>query len=283
MDHGGAVVGWDGSPGADAALDWAAEREDPARGSVHVVRGLRRDEPGEPADRVAVATHALRDAVRELGQRHPDLAVSAEMVLGDPLTELARIAGDTSMLVLGASSLGRARHPEDRRLPIAAVARHRGVTAIVPDATRAGLSGVVAVVAGRDHSRSTIEFAARSAAVSGEPLTLIRLHEPHDADVGNRPVDLDPTVQRLRLELPDLDVRVDPRWISSPMSLLARSDRAALLVLEGYRSSVAPPRYSLERWLAGHARAPFVVVASALDVADPDADQGSGVRFELAG
>ena len=283
MAHRGTVVGWDGSAGADAALEWAAAREDPCAGALHVVRALGHDESGEPADRVAAAQHALRDAVHAVLVRHPRLAVSAELVLGDPLTELARIAGDTAVLALGASAIGRTRRPEDRRLPIAAAARHRGVTAIVPAGVAGNRSGVVAVVVGRDHSRPTIDFAARSAADTGESLTLVRLHDPHDAEVRTRPVDLAPAVQRLRAELPELEVRIDPHWVGSPMSLLARSDRAALLVLEGYRSSVAPPRYSLERWLAGQARAPFVVVAEGLVDPEADAAQREGRRFVLAG
>ncbi|MBW4041508.1 MAG: universal stress protein [Acidobacteria bacterium] len=283
MTHGGTVVGWDGSAGADAALEWAAQREEPCAGALHIVRALRRDEPGEPSDRVAAAQRSLHDAVRDVVRRHPRIAVTAELVLGDPLAELARIAGDTAVLVLGASAIGRSRRPDDRRLPIAAVARHRGITAIVPAAPPGDRSGVIAVVVGRDHSRFTIDFAARSAADSGEPLTLVRLHDPHDAEVRTRPVDLDPAVQRLHAELPELEVRVDPHWVGSPMSLLARSDRAALLVLEGYRSSVAPPRYSLERWLAGQARAPFVVVAEGLVDPEADAAQREGRRFVLAG
>jgi hypothetical protein len=250
---------------------------------VHIVRALLHDGPGEPSDRVAAAQHALRDAVQTVLRRHPRLAVSAELVLGDPLAELSRIAGDTAVLVLGASAIGRARHPDDRGLPVAAVARPRGVTAIVPAGATGKRAGVVAVVAGHEHSAPTIGFAARSAADFGEPLTLVRLHDPHDSDVRSRPVDLGPAVQRLHAELPGLEVHVDPHWVSSPMSLLARSDRATLLVLEGYRRSVAPPRYSLERWLAGQARAPFVVVAVGLN--DPEADSAlhSDRGFVLAG
>jgi hypothetical protein len=111
----------------------------------------------------------------------------------------------------------------------------------------------------------------------------VRLRDPHDADLRSRPVDLGTAIHRLHAQLPELEVRIDPHWVSSPMSLLARSDRAALLVLEGYRSSVAPPRYSLERWLAGQARAPFVVVTEGLVDPEADAAQREGRRFVLAG
>jgi hypothetical protein len=69
--------------------------------------------------------------------------------------------------------------------------------------------------------------------------------------------------------------------VSSPYGLLSRSDDAGLLVLEGCRPSAAPPRYSFERWLAGQARAPFVVVAEALPSLD-DGQESTSTKLALA-
>jgi hypothetical protein len=278
MARTGTVVGWDGSAPAGEALEWAADREERRGGALRIVRVLSREGPGDPGERVAAARASLQHLVHGLGVRRPDLDVAVELVLGDPVVELDRVAGHDSLLVLGASSVGRARRPDARRIPVLLAARPAGMTAVVPAAPPGGRSGVLGVVCGRDRSRATVDFAVDAALERDEPLTFVRLHDPHDLEV-DVPLRIDEEVRRLRAQLPGLDVRLARSWVSSPYGLLSRSDAASLLVLEGCRPSAAPPRYSFERWLAGQARAPFVVVAEALTAA---ADRADSVATKLA-
>ena len=257
------IVGWDGSEPADQALRWAAERERREGWSVHIVRVLD-VLTSDAAAEVATARLELEQAVWSLAEANPDVVVTAELAAGDPAVELARIADRSALLVVGASRVERTRRPTARRVPTALVGRSEGLTAVVPAHASDGRHGVVAVVRGRPGSAGTLTVAATAASTLGEPMTLLRIRDPFESpdDVGIPT--LEPELRTLGRDFPGLDVRFDPHWIRGPIGLLSHSDRATLLVLEGHRPTSAPPRFSLERWLAGRARAPFVVVAEPL-------------------
>jgi hypothetical protein len=228
---------------------------------------------------VTAARTALHDAVASLGHTQPDLAVTAELTVGGPGDELARVSERSSLLVVGASRTGRVRHPVARRVPVAVVGRGEGITAVIPADAPEDRTGVVAVLRGRGRSAGALLFAARAARETGQPLTLLRLCDPYEPTVAGERVTLDRELRTVTREYPELRVELDPRWVRSPVSLLSHSDRAALLVLEGRRPTAAPPRFSLERWLAGQARAPFVVVA---ERTVEDAEGGPAIREHLA-
>ncbi|MGN6744125.1 MAG: universal stress protein [Amnibacterium sp.] len=273
------VVGWDGSAPAEQALRWAADRAERRRITLHVVRVL---DPETASEGVTAARTALHDAVAALGHVRPDLPVTAELVVGRPSEQLARVAERSSLLVIGASRTGRVRHPEARRVPVAVVGRGQGITAVIPADAPEDRAGVVAVLRGRDRSAGPLLFAARAARESGQPLTLLRLRDPYEPVDGDDPVTLDRELRTVAREYPGLSAELDPRWVRSPISLLSHSDHAALLVLEGRRPTTAPPRFSLERWLAGQARAPFVVVAEPT-VEDTLGDPAIREHLALAG
>jgi nucleotide-binding universal stress UspA family protein len=257
------IVGWDGSEPADQALRWAAEREWREGWPLHIVRVLDVRTCDAAAD-VATARRELQHAMSSLADANPDVAVTAELAAGDPVVELARIADRSALLVVGASRVDRIRNPNARRVPTALMSRTEGLTAVVPAHAPEDRHGVVAVVRGRSASAGTLAVAAAAAATLGEPMTLLRIRDPYEpADGGALPT-LEPERRALERDFPEVVVHFDPHWIRGPISLLSYSDEASLLVLEGHRPSSAPPRFSLERWLAGRARAPFVVVAEPL-------------------
>lgn len=272
------VVGWDGSAPAAEAVRWAAERAQLRGGTVHVLRVLTGAARGA-GTAVSAARTQLQDLAAELTRTHPDLLVTAELAVGDPVHELTRVADRTALLVIGASRTDRTRRPGARRVPVAVVGRQEGVTAVVPADAPAHGHGVVAVVRGRPGSAGTLAVAARAAADRGEPLTLLRIQDPYEPVDGAEPVTLEPELRALNHTFPGLAVRIDPRWVRGPIGLLPYSDHASLLVLEGRRPTSAPPRYSVERWLAGHARAPFVVVAEPLVI---DGERSAAHRPSLA-
>lgn len=275
----GTIVGWDGSPEADEALAWAADREDHAGGALHVLRVLDLARSTTPVEQVAAARSSLAEMAKALAVRNPGLETLPELAVGDVVAELDRAAGHDRLLVLGASRAGRVRRPEARRIPIALAGRAEGVTAVVPRGPTPGGTGVLAVVSGRAHSRPTVDFAAETAAALGERLVIQRLHDPHDLEVGEPALVVESEIERVREHHPELDVSLASGWVSSPYGLLSRSDAVALLVLEGSRPSAAPPRYSFERWLAGQARAPFVVVAESMR---PPAATSASAKLALA-
>jgi hypothetical protein len=234
---------------------------------------------------VAAARAALAGALAAAAERCPELATAARLVVGDPVAELGRIAGRDRMLVLGASRIGRVRRADARRIPVALAARAGGTTAVIPSSAPGGTGGVVGVVSGRARSRAAVGFAVDAAVRRHEPLTFVRLHDPYDLELDAEPVRFEDEVERLRAHRPSLEVQLAPGWLSNPYGLLSRSDGASLLVLEGRRPSAAPPRRSFERWLAGRAREPFVVVADALPPAGDDTGEsrtGSDAAFALA-
>lgn len=255
------VVGWDGSASANEALDWAADREARRAGAVHLVLVLAVEGQEDAASRVTAARRSLQEATSALAGRLPALEVSAEIVIGDAAGHLARIAGRDSLLVVGAARDGADPAEGTGRVAVGVVDRPDGATAVVPARPTAGGTGVLAVVRGGRRSGGALSLAAQEAADLGEPLTVVRMRDPYTPAPDDAPGALDVGLAAVAHDFPALAVSVDRGWVRSAVSLLTRSERAALLVLEGHGPTAAPQRTTLERWLAGLARIPFVVVA----------------------
>ncbi|WP_406046272.1 universal stress protein [Micromonospora sp. NBC_00898] len=115
------MVGVDGSPASIAAVDLAAD-EAAARVTplviVHVDAGSPRrpTEAGAPerVDPVAAQRRLLDVTVGGVRAQHPALAVTAELLAGDPAEVLARRSLEACLLVLG--------HPRGCGLSMASVA-----------------------------------------------------------------------------------------------------------------------------------------------------------------
>jgi nucleotide-binding universal stress UspA family protein len=124
------VVGVDGSPGGQRALDWAVREAANRGGTVQAVTAWRWDGiesgPGgatNPADERARAVALLDSEIRGLATRHPSAPpaappaappvappVASEVVEGRPAEVLTAAAQQADLLVLGSHGHSRLRH-----------------------------------------------------------------------------------------------------------------------------------------------------------------------------
>jgi nucleotide-binding universal stress UspA family protein len=104
------VAGVDGSTAGQRALDWAAAKaaKHGATASVHAVIGWQFD-PADQPEGVAIrlpdpghaAHRALTRAITAAHIRYPDVAITGEVVHGDPAHVLVKASADADLLVLG--------------------------------------------------------------------------------------------------------------------------------------------------------------------------------------
>lgn len=158
------VVGVDGSPSAENAARWAAELAARSGRSLHLVHVV---------PEVAVGDAALDAAARTATRDHPDLAVRALQLAGDPAVGLVESAAAADLLVVG-----RARHG---RLPLhlGSVA-HRVLshascpTAVVPCGPRVSANAVVVAVSDSAGGAEAVRFAFAEAARRAAELVAVR-------------------------------------------------------------------------------------------------------------
>src|SRR5690606_33313676 len=107
------TAGIDGTEQSLAALNWAA-REAVRRGlPLRVVHAWRFETGGDGVDAGDRATQEqwVRDAVGEVARtvrdRHPELALTTDVLEGDAVDTLTAVAADAEMLVLGSRGHGR--------------------------------------------------------------------------------------------------------------------------------------------------------------------------------
>ena len=174
------IVGCDGSPESETALDWAADYVRRANGSLHLLscwewptlQGApvtygRWDPEGECKSRVA----RLRAWV-DL----PDDRVTADVVRGEPAHVLVRRAREAELLVVGTHGLSVVP-----RLLIGSVSAHCASHSPAPVAVvreAAGRRGVLVGVDGSESSRVALSWAMDYADVTQQPLTVIQTVEP---------------------------------------------------------------------------------------------------------
>ncbi|MFI7065240.1 universal stress protein [Kribbella sp. NPDC050124] len=111
---GSVVVGYDGSPSSQAALQWAAAEADRLHAPLRVVEAFEivvftRPSPGKVVPLAGLRTarerglSALADGIR---QQHPTLQVETILVEGDAAGALIEETGNARLLVLGSRGLG---------------------------------------------------------------------------------------------------------------------------------------------------------------------------------
>ena len=110
----GIVVGVDGSPHAQKALDWALDEAKlrnvpvtvlavaPAAASIWGITG-QFDPSEETQEKVR---HAAEEIAKEAASRHGHQQVTVRTVSGVPADELIKASGDADLLVVGARGAG---------------------------------------------------------------------------------------------------------------------------------------------------------------------------------
>ncbi|WP_434318480.1 universal stress protein [Leifsonia sp. P73] len=244
------IVGWDGSPEAGVALDWAVGRAKAEHESIVLVdiEDLDALAPGQVVtDELVARRHLAADAeAQRVSDANGGLRVSTHVMAGLRLDELQRFSRTDNLIVVGT---GRRHWPHvryDWSLGARLAAHARGAVAIVPEPPGAGRTTVVVGVDGSDVSLKAARFAAREARRLGGELRLVHawldplvgIPEVQQPD-GRFAVDLESAhdailqsvVRTVRAANPDLRVtaalvRDDPRH-----AVLSHLDDAALLVV----------------------------------------------------
>lgn len=195
LDRPPIVVGYDGSSASDAAARWAAgtaQRLGRRVRMVHVMPWpvmrstsgtsvlVGRDVLGHAAERL------LEKACRHLRADYPEVAIEADVAIGDPVPILSREGAGALMLVLGSRGLGEVRE-EIAGSVMTHLATHAACpVVVVPTGWSARPGDVVVGVDGSAYSSSAVEFGFRLAEAAGVGVrAVLAWHDPQSTGPGD--------------------------------------------------------------------------------------------------
>ncbi|MQY37657.1 Universal stress protein [Streptomyces sp. RB17] len=280
------TAGVDGTEESRAALDWAA-REAVRRGlPLRVVHAWRYAESLATADRNTQqgwVSEGVREAVRVVSERHPELEVSVDVVEGEPVHALARAASGAEMLVLGSrghgpvlgfllGSVGRQVIAEAARPVVLVRAGDQ------PATEAAGRDVVVGQHGGPEDSAATLRFAFETAAARGAAVLAVRAwtlppvfaYSPGSLKLlddagGLEPYEKQALTEALRPwreRCPDVPVAEHVEMGSAGQVLLSVAGRAQLMVVgrRAHRTAVGARIGSVAHGMLHHADCPVAVV-----------------------
>jgi nucleotide-binding universal stress UspA family protein len=178
---GSVVVGVDGSPGSDDAVEWAASYSAMTRRPLLVAHALG---PPDLAERIRRAAGPSRQERRMVGRRvtdhalelahrvAPDLRVDVTTDFSEPPPLLVELSEHASLLVVSTRGHGRVTSALLGSVS-ATVAQEAHCAVVVVRRAPASSSRVVAGVAGDGSDKAAVEFAAELASTSGHELELV--------------------------------------------------------------------------------------------------------------
>lgn len=251
------VVGWDGSPESEAALEWAVERGVATPLTlVHAIGGAATSsEYLRATGELSAERVRLIDAAERLRGRRPDLEVSTTTEHGAPATVLAEFLDEQTLVVVGAPASHRGtRWTVGSRL----AGRHGGGTvAVIPSNFATGTrSGVVVGVDGSPAAMTAIEVGAAEARRLGEDLELVHawnVPRAWDSDYVEYSADVD-QLGDMHRELLDSAVEFARSHAARPIGrfergtaveVLERFGRQASLLVVGSHGAGAVARFLL--------------------------------------
>lgn len=262
IPSGSIVVGIDGSSHSDKAFAWATEQARLEHRPLVLVHSSR------PAD--ALASEHLDLATTDL-----DLEVHRITTEEDPRAVLLRLAQEAHLLVVGSRGRGPVRSLLLGSVSVA-VSKHAACPVVVVRRSAAGGSrgGVLLGVDGARESQPAVEFAYRTAAARGWPLTL--LHCAWDAralsDPEGRAVVDDPDASALVAEAvagmaekyPDVEARTVLRNGFADRRLIEMSEDVDLVVVGSHPTNALSELVygSVAPTVVEHARGNVAVVPS---------------------
>jgi nucleotide-binding universal stress UspA family protein len=278
------VVGTDGSPSADRAVEWAAAEADRRRRRLHIVHAVQ----PWACDLVFVPDPRVAGSLAEAGERiliqatelaaktAPDVAVTTESVVEAPGFALREESHGAYEVVVGHRGLGGFTGLLLGSTSLT-VAGHTACPAVIVRGPGAEDRGEV--LAGVDlrgeESARVLEYAFECAAVRGNWVRVVHTwHVPTTLFNGAYPVTvrqaLGAAQERLadavapwRAKYPDLRV-VEETPPGQPVAeLVNRSGRADLLVVGPHRHGAGPHVGSVGHGVIHHADCPVAVVGSA--------------------
>jgi nucleotide-binding universal stress UspA family protein len=238
----GILLGYDGSPGSDEALGWAA-REARSRGSMLTV--CLAWAPGYPAPDAEVAVFARRTGERTLARglrRAQDLVGSGEirplLADGPAASALCELSGDAEMVVVGSRGQGGLAGLLLGSVS-SQVAAHAHGRVVVVRGHWQRVSGHVAapIVAGTEGSAASVaavEFAFEEAALRGTALLAVcALADAPGVLGGSGQIrrDFEDLITRSEKGHPGVTVRRQIAEGSARSALLAAAFEAQMLVV----------------------------------------------------
>ncbi len=254
IPSGTVVVGVDGSPSCERALEWAARHAVLERRQLTLAHGF---DPVRPDGRDHL--RRARERVREIA---PDLAVHEALWPADPQVTLLDLAERAALVVVGSRGRGPMRSVLLGSLGLALARRSRCPLVVVRPGHR-GLvrHGVAVGVDGSPGSRPAVEFAYEQASSYGLPLTLLHSGSGAEAEVA-----VAEAVAGLAEKYPE--VRAETRIVAEdPADALAReSHRMDLVVVGAHHGHGLRP--SVTSAVLEHAAGPVAVVPSAMAGSD---------------
>ncbi|KZE34038.1 universal stress protein [Microbacterium sp. T32] len=234
------VLGFDGSPASEAALEWTAERARAESFELDIVLVTNMF----LSDRVA-ADRILDAASRHWRDLVPGLPANVVRLDGLMPTTLTEAARGAALLVLGIETGFRMRSALSGWLPLRAAARSGAPTVLVPAGWMASDDPVTVGLDEDASSASALLFAARAAAAADVPLrilhswlmgsSVLRGHASALPSTQRVAAEheriLDAAVAEVRREYPGLGV-VTELVRDNPTSALSRAaDRSSMVVI----------------------------------------------------
>ena len=280
------TAGVDGTEESLAALDWAA-REAVRRGlPLRVVHAWRYAEALPTADRDTQhgwVSDGVREAVRTVSGRHPELEVGVDVLEGGVAEALTGAAAQSELLVLGSrghgsvmgfllGSVGRQVIAETARPVVLVRAGDRAA------AEAAGRDVVVGQHGGPQDSAAALRFAFETAAVRGATVRAVRAwtlppvfaYSPGslkllDEAGGLEPYEKQALADALRPwqeRFPQVPVAEHVEMGSAGQVLLSMAGRAQLMVVgrRSRRTAVGARIGSVAHGVLHHAECPVAVV-----------------------
>lgn len=291
------VVGLDGSAESVAAADWAA-REALRRGLplrlVHAWEELPSADEPVSVDELRVPQYwsrrVLRSALDRLGERYPQVCVSAEQIHKPPVPALVAVAEDAELLVLGnrgfrgmggffAGSVAMAALAQVRRPVVLVRAGAVAADECVPDARgrpseHTACRGVAVALDLKNECDALLDFAFDAARRRGAPLVVLYAWHLPDRPLGTRRQRvaaarreaewvLTAVLEPWRAKYPTVEVRAQARR-GRPGQEVVRAAREAGLLIVGRRIRRVPVGSHMGRVAHAaiqRARCPVAVVA----------------------
>ncbi|MDG4798893.1 universal stress protein [Micromonospora sp. WMMD1082] len=282
------LVGYDGSPDAAAALEWALDQ---ARRDGRPVRlayvfewltvagwvgpGMT---PGMWPDEKArrQVEELVVKAAADAAATHPDLTVRGEVLDGPPAVMLEDGSARAGLLVLGSRGQGGFAGLLAGSTAVAVTAHAHCPVVVVRNRSAEGArAGHVAVgVDGSEHSLLALGFAVEQAALRRVPLHVVRAWQPRrdqwsllaeqarDAVAAEHAAEVEESVRRWRDSFPEVEITVETA-AAAPAGLLIDASRNAQLVVVGTRGLGGLRGMllgSVSQQLIQHAHCPVAVV-----------------------
>ncbi|MEN0083391.1 MAG: universal stress protein [Leifsonia sp.] len=174
------VVCWNGTPAAEAALEWALRRSRDTGERVEVFDVIERalfEGDGAALERASTQEEQrLAERLDELSTTHPGAVEASALLVGDPLEVLSEQTQPDTLVVAGTSHRAGPRVRYGWSLGARLATTAAGPVAVVPleaPAVAKARTGVVVGIDGSEIGRRALDFAAAEAAILQQQLTVV--------------------------------------------------------------------------------------------------------------